>query len=382
MSGFTRRDALLTAAAAALAGGCGSGRGSAHTKVGPNPGGLGSTLVSTWRDPTGAGTLTTADGEPLIKRTDLAPAAQNTRVLATLAHVTDAHVLDAASPARVPFLRRLGSPFQSTFRPQETLTAQVLAGAVAAIDALHPDAVIQGGDLIDNDQANELARALAVLNGGPVRFEPYVGVQSARDADPFYYRPDLDAPRHPGLLHQATRPFTAKGLKKTPWYPVLGDHDILVAGEVPPNPTTQALATGTEALWELPPHLTVPPGATLTTTGSPDGPPVPGLVSQFIDEALRGPKSDRARPRRSPRTRSHRGDRRSRRTPETHPRLRRRSRAQSQAHRPRPRPPRRRLRWPGPPRTAWLASQPARWGRRALGHRGQPPATPRRRGRR
>jgi len=50
--------------------------------------------------------------------------------------------------------------FSSTFRPQETLTAQVLAGDVRAVRALGPQAVIAGGDLIDNDQANELGPSL------------------------------------------------------------------------------------------------------------------------------------------------------------------------------------------------------------------------------
>ena len=158
-----------------------------------------------------------------------------TALLATVAHVTDAHVLDAASPARVSFLDRLGPPFQSTFRPHETLTAQVLTGALYAIRGLAPDAVIQGGDLIDNDQANELALALAVLKGGRVSPgsgpDGYFGVQSPVNADPFYYRPDLDAPRHPGLLAAASRRFASPGLPG-PWLPVLGDHDILVAGEI------------------------------------------------------------------------------------------------------------------------------------------------------
>jgi hypothetical protein len=209
-------------------------------------------------------------------------------VIATLAHVTDPHVLDASSPARVPFLDRLGDPFESTFRPQETLSAHVLAGA-----ALRPDAVIQGGDLIDNDQRNELAWALAVLRGGVVRPgsgpHGYRGVQLAGDPDPFYYRPDLDAPRHPGLLARAVRPFRSPGIR-APVYPVLGDHDILVAGELAPTEQTHALALGGEALWELPPGLSLPPGTQLTAGGSPDGPPLPGLIDEFLARALAGPK--------------------------------------------------------------------------------------------
>jgi 3',5'-cyclic AMP phosphodiesterase CpdA len=228
-------------------------------------------------------------GEALIARTDLGPARPADRVIATLAHVTDAHVLDASSPARVPFLDRLGAPFESTFRPQEPLTAQVLAGAVRGIDAIHPDAVIQGGDLIDNDQRNELAWALAALRGGFVRPDRYFGVQLASDPDPFYYRPDLDAPQYPALLSRAARAFLSIGVG-APVYPVLGDHDILVAGEIQPTDQTRALAVGDEALWELPPGLTVPPGTSLTAGGSPDGPPLPGLVNQFLARALAGPK--------------------------------------------------------------------------------------------
>ena len=49
-----------------------------------------------------------------------------------------------------------------------------------------------------------------------------------------------------------------------PVYPVLGDHDILVAGEVVPTAETRALAVGSEALWELPPGVSLPPGTSLT----------------------------------------------------------------------------------------------------------------------
>ncbi|HET6864524.1 MAG TPA: metallophosphoesterase [Solirubrobacteraceae bacterium] len=278
---ITRREAIVLGAGALLTAGCGSS--------GTEPTRTGSTLASTWADPAGTGTLHPGAGEPLIARTDLGPARPASRVIATLAHVTDAHVLDASSPARVPFLDRLGDPFESTFRPQEALSAQVLAGAIRAVRALRPDAVIQGGDLIDNDQRNELAWAMHVLRGGLVHTGRYHGVQLASDPDPFYYRPDLDAPRHPGLLRQAGRPFVSPGVR-APVYPVLGDHDILVAGELVPTETTRALAVGDQALWELPQGISLPPGTQLTAGGSPDGPPLPGLVDQFLAQALAGPK--------------------------------------------------------------------------------------------
>jgi 3',5'-cyclic AMP phosphodiesterase CpdA len=286
MRRMSRREALILGAGALITAGCGS-----SGSFGPSP--TGSTIAATWADPGGTGTLVPGPGQALIPRTELGPVRPAENPIATLAHIADAHVLDASSPARVPFLDRLGAPFESTFRPHETLTAQVLAGTTRAVRALAPDAVIQGGDLIDNDQRNELSWALRVLTGGLVHpasgRDGYYGVQLASDPDPFYYRPDLDAPQHPGLLQHAVRPFFTPGLNP-PVYPVLGDHDILVAGELTPTAQTRALAIGDEALWELPPGLTVPPGTQLTAGGSPDGPPLPGTVDQFLAQALAGPK--------------------------------------------------------------------------------------------
>jgi 3',5'-cyclic AMP phosphodiesterase CpdA len=286
---LNRRELLLAGAASAGAlalAGCGGGSGSG------SPAADGSTLTSRWADPGGDGQLTVGPGEALMDRTTLGPAAASTGELARLAHLTDAHVLDASSPARVPFLARLGPPVQSTFRPHEALTAQVLSGTVNAIAALGPAAVIQGGDLIDNDQNNELIHALALLQGGRVSpgsgSHGYYGVQLPSDPDPFYYRPAIDAPRHPGMLNAAVRPFRSAGLGAD-WLPVLGDHDALVAGELVPNAETRGLALGGRALWELPTNLKLPDGFRLNSSNSPDGPPDPSFVSSFLAQALAGP---------------------------------------------------------------------------------------------
>jgi 3',5'-cyclic AMP phosphodiesterase CpdA len=286
---ITRREALTGAfaltATALAASACGGNGGQAAAS--------GSTLESTWIDPRNTGFLQPGPGERLMARTDLAPEAAPGTVIATLAHIADAHVLDASSPARATFLDRLGSPFESTFRPQEALSAQVLAGVAEAIRHLKPDAVIQGGDLIDNAQSNELERALATLRGGAVHpgsgAYGYYGVQLASDPDPFYYRPDVDAPRHPGLLHRAVSPFFSPGVKR-PVHSVLGDHDILVQGVLTPTAETKRLAVGDQALWELPPGLHFSPTEETQFTGTPDGAPLPGLVTRFLAQALKAPK--------------------------------------------------------------------------------------------
>jgi 3',5'-cyclic AMP phosphodiesterase CpdA len=269
-----RAAALAIAVALALAS-CGG------EPAGP-PAPAGSTLASTWRDPAGDGLLERGPGEPLRDRADLARPARAQRTLATLAVFTDAHVRDEESPARVPFLDRLGGPFSSTFRPQETLSAQVLDAAVRAINAARPDAVLDTGDLIDNAQADELALARTVLDGGVARPDSgargYDGVQDASNPDPAYYRPDVDPPRHPGLLDAAQRPFRAPGLR-APWYPTPGNHDLLVAGEIARTPATDAVAVGDRRLVTPDRSLQIPRTEAALT---------PQLVSSALSGGLPG----------------------------------------------------------------------------------------------
>jgi hypothetical protein len=246
----TRWPAVAAALALALAAaGCGGNDAPAPAA---------STLEATLVDRDGDGALERGPGEALRNRTELAPARDPGAVLATVAQITDAHVRDEESPARVPFLDRLGAPFNSTFRPQEALSTQVLAATVRAVNRAKPEAVFVTGDLVDSASQAEYDEAIRVLDGGTVDPDTgapgYDGVQAPDQPDALYYRPDLDAPRHPGLLDQAQRAFRSPGLD-APWYATLGNHDLLVQGEQRPTPRIDEIATGTRMVVGLEPGL-------------------------------------------------------------------------------------------------------------------------------
>ncbi len=234
----TRREAL------ALAGG---GLAWALTACGSQPR-PGSTRARSLVDPDGDGLLSLGPAVPLRDRTELGGGGRAGARLASLAHVTDPHVRDAQSPARVPFLDRLGPRLGGAFRPHEMLTTQLLAATVASVNAWdEAEAVLVTGDLIDSAQRNEVEWALTLLNGGVVvpnsGGASYAGVQLPTNPDPLYYRPDVDAPRHPGLLRRALEPVRSDGLRAR-WWPAFGNHDLLVQGELAPSAAITAVATG------------------------------------------------------------------------------------------------------------------------------------------
>ncbi|HEX2903517.1 MAG TPA: TIGR03767 family metallophosphoesterase [Jatrophihabitans sp.] len=221
--------------------------------------------------------------EPYTVRDELAPgdaaldgipAADAVEVLATMVHLSDLHVCDAQSPARVEFLDRLADPDSpihdevgevGTYRAQEILTVQVVAAMVASVNRLRRgpgfgaaiDLALVTGDNTDNAQANELAWYLGLLDGGTVtadsgdrnRFE---GV--AAQADPHYWLPEVTGadraqachgfPAVAGLLEAVRRPVSSPGLA-VPWLAVHGNHDQLLQGTVPASGALGEAAVGT-----------------------------------------------------------------------------------------------------------------------------------------
>jgi metallophosphoesterase (TIGR03767 family) len=234
-------------------------------------------------------------GEPYVVRTDLgAPAAsarsQKRHGLVAFAQLTDMHLMDAQSPGRVEYLDRfsdgknapVGQLLTSAWRPQETLTVQVLEAMVQAVNA-HAKAApatkvplsfaISTGDNVDNCQHNELRWGIDVLDGQQVRpdsgdLHRYEGVQDgfAPTYSPKYWHPGgtpsgkpedqalrrYGFPTVPSLLDACRRPFKATGLSM-PWMTMYGNHDGLVQGNIPVDiPTLNSVAIGNKKVVALP----------------------------------------------------------------------------------------------------------------------------------
>jgi metallophosphoesterase (TIGR03767 family) len=209
------------------------------------------------------------------------------RSLINIVHISDTHICDAQSPARVEYLDRYADPHHQlssligslvgTYRAQEVLTTQVMESMIQAVNRLDVapitkrkiDTVLITGDLTDNAQQNELSWCTTLLKGGKLR--PDSGRSDRWEgAGDFFYSPFFwnpagtprgerdDFPRDlygfptiPELFDAIRAPYYASGLNRH-CLVVHGNHDALLQGTVAPNQELRSVATSHEKIFELP----------------------------------------------------------------------------------------------------------------------------------
>jgi len=232
--------------------------------------------------------LESASGESLIGQAPLADATP----LLTFIHISDLHICDAQSPARVELMDRFADPhhpmsavvpFVGAYRAQEIMTTQTLESMIRTVNSIQRgffsdrsvDFVLATGDVTDNAQANELDWYFTLMEGGVVhpdsgdqaRWEG-VAQRDPENYDRSYWNPEGtpagcedDFPRSlygfpiiHGLTHAVRQPFAATGLVHK-WFATHGNHDALLQGTVPPNDELLGIATGDQRLTAIGPDI-------------------------------------------------------------------------------------------------------------------------------
>lgn len=285
MGGLSRRQFLKAAGATGAVSAASTGllAGTVFDAARADPSGSGTTLAQAIRKVSSVGysKLQYVAGEPYLVREDLGAKAASTRTstrraLLYFAHHSDTHIIDAQSPARVEaadVLYRLGTG--GAFRPQETMTVQVLDQMIRATNrVLHSSLTgtpmaftMITGDLTDSNVTAEHkwlrntydGKVVKPNTGGPT----YEGVQVWPEATYAYHpegAPGSDIylssgfPNHTGLLEAALASFKTMGIA-VPWYCVFGNHDLVFNGVLPKGMIIDVLASSNRKAAELGPLL-------------------------------------------------------------------------------------------------------------------------------
>ncbi|MEA2498709.1 MAG: hypothetical protein QOH26_1114 [Actinomycetota bacterium] len=167
------------------------------------------------------------------------------RPLAAFKHISDVHVVDEESPARVEFLDQCESPFSAAYRVQEAMSTQVGNSMLEQLAKIKTGPVtgarmsflVSTGDNIDNKQLNEERLFIDLLDG------EMVNPNSGGPTYDGYTKEQFAEALETSILEKAQEPFDSVGVGG-PWYAVLGNHDGLVQGNAPSNEVFNSIAVG------------------------------------------------------------------------------------------------------------------------------------------
>ena len=164
------------------------------------------------------------DGEPWIVREDLVRASDpelshKGKSLAYFWQISDPQIIDEESPCRMEGVYIYPYAMASAYRAQGIYSTHMFdlhvqsARRISDRSSRRFDFALVTGDIADNAQENENAWFLRMMEGGVL--DPDTGI----DDDP-----------EPGPGNDFNDPYYAKGIGNIPWYPAIGNHDILYMG--------------------------------------------------------------------------------------------------------------------------------------------------------
>ena len=217
-------------------------------------------------------TLLAGPGEPHLARYDVlgfkprGNRYQRRRSIGYLGHMSDIHIMDAQSPARIePLTQPFPSTFAGAIRPQDTLTVFVQGQILATMQAARYSpltgapmaALLNTGDNADMHSDLELQWYIDILDGQSVTPNSgeagvYDGPQAWLDIEYAWHPADpgdnpfgeYGFPQIPDLLNTAVSTAMDSPGSPVPWYTVFGNHDTLYFGAFPIDAALRALALG------------------------------------------------------------------------------------------------------------------------------------------